>query len=184
MFKKLLIVPLILLLSLPAIAKHKEVLVTNCSISTQQEIQYIQSNMEKQGYEMPGNITCNTEEAKKIYETTTTSKAINFSKISGYYHPTLDLIYVQENSKNMSIPRILLHELGHYNHRLKLGDTAWNNVDDLSVPKRLQYMISIMIRDYANYSRKEYVAEYFAMTQLGETFPKEMQDLYTECQGP
>lgn len=185
MYKKIILVIIFSLITFSqAYAKHIEINITGCSERTIQEIKYVQNNLESKGYVVTANLTCDDKFAEKLYNLGN-SKRLPFKDICGFYYYPSDIIYVNQHTKTMSVPRILLHELGHHNHRLTMGTENWDNVDDISVPKHLKNNIIIYISNYATTSRKEFVAEYYSLTQLtGEKFPKEIQDFYEECGGP
>lgn len=181
MIKKLLII-LLLLVSIPACAKHKDVEILGCSAITTQEIYYIQSNIERQGYEMPGSIICDTKIIKRMHKLSNDSS--DFENTAGYYNASMDLIYLRENISNEIIARTLLHEIGHYNHRIKLGNEKFEKIDETPMPEFLNSMIKVYINHYAATSRLEFVAEYFALTQMGRDMPQDLEDFYKECEGP
>jgi hypothetical protein len=113
---------------------------------------------------------------------------INFKEVNGYYLPSVidsyDSVFVRENSKSMTILRILTHEAGHYNSRLLIGLENYGAMLKYPIPEELKPKITFIIREYATTSRLEYVAEYFSYVQMGVRFPKDMRKLYKESGGP
>jgi len=174
-------------MTLPVCAGHDTINITGCSDSAKAQILDVQYKLEKQGYKAPPYITCDLKVAEKTWKEHN-NKNINFKEVNGYYLPSIidsyDSVFVRENSKSMTILRILTHEAGHYNSRLLIGLENYVAMFEYPVPEELKPKITFIIREYATTSRPEYVAEYFSYSQMGVRFPKDMRKLYKESGGP
>ena len=183
---KILFVTLVLLLQLPLLSAPQKVyakenstipVVIGCSMQSSNTIYYVDTIMQKIGYKIPKTITCSDKIAKALYTG-------NFSEVEGVYFDSYNLIYVKEHNLTNPFVIIYLHELGHFNHRQKLSEEEYVKYIDSKAPPEIRFKILEDLGEHAASNNEEFVAEYFARTQVGYTYPKELQDYYVKnCKG-
>lgn len=167
-------------------AKNKELSIVDCSEVSRQEILFIANSMKVQGYKTPNVITCDSVEVEKIYNLYPIPN-LPFSKIGGLTLSTIDgkdeFIFIKEGSRVFSISRVLSHELGHYNQRLRIGYKGMNKHTMRGVRDDLKPLIIKNISSYATSTEAEFVAEYFSLIQMGYKMPRELKRYYKKCNG-
>jgi hypothetical protein len=160
---------------------NEKISIDGCSTRTTEDIVYTSISLRREGYDIPSHISCNSEVNKKIFSGK--GSKYDFKDISGFFYPSLDLIYINDNSPNDSVPYTFTHEVGHYNHYLKIGLDQWIKLSNKRTPNNLEYKIGQELGFHASETEEEFVAEYFALTHMGVTFPKDLQEHYEELNG-
>jgi len=91
-------------------------------------------------------------------------------------------------TSNWSSPdphHVLLHEFGHFNHHLAIGDLGFRAaIKRGSVPWSDEPMIMREVGAYAATSNGNFVAEVFAGRCVGRKFPSAVTRLYSQLGGP
>lgn len=164
-----------------AVEGNKKLLIQDCSLRTTEDIVYTTIALKKEGLQFPPKVSCNAEIAKNIYSKS--GLKYKFSDVTGFYFPSLDLIYIRNNIQEESTPYVFTHEIGHYNHLQKIGFERYAKLTQTPVPLELRALIIQRLGQHASDTEEEFVAEYFALSHLGIKFPEELRKHYGELNG-
>lgn len=146
-----------------------------CSYSSMYHIALITTILRHEGYKIPTNFTCNTE----MTQMATGEK--DMTMIDGMFYVPYSLVYLNDKSVEPEIT--LMHEIGHYNYYLKLGEAKFNKIGSEPIDEKLKPIIKKTIGSYATTDKGEFVAEVFAYKHFNVPMPKAMLDYYVKCGG-